>query len=149
MKTLSENKKAYFDYEILDKFEAGLVLTGQEVKSIRLGRGNLKGSYVVLRNEEVFLVGSNVPPYQPKNAPSDYNPEQDRKLLLNKDEIRKLIGKTKEKKITLVPLKLYSKNGKIKLAFGIGKGKGKADKRETIKKRDTKREIDKELKSRG
>ena len=149
MKILTENKKAYFDYEILEKFEAGLVLIGQEVKSIKTGKVSLRGSYVVLKNEEAYLIGANIPPYQPKNAPADYNPERSRKLLLNKSEIKHLIGKTKEKGLTLIPLKIYTKNAKIKLAFGIGKGKRKADKRETIKKRETEKEIEKALKSRG
>jgi len=149
MKVFVENKKAYFNYEILETFEAGLVLIGQEVKSIKTGKASLKGSYVVLKNEEVYLIGANIPPYQPKNAPTDYNPERSRKLLLNKSEIKHLIGKGKEKGLTLIPLKIYSKNGRIKLAFGTAKGKKKADKRETIKKRETEREIKKELKSRG
>jgi len=149
MKVFVENKKAYFNYEILETFEAGLVLIGQEVKSIKTGKASLKGSYVVLKNEEVYLIGANIPPYQPKNAPTDYNPERSRKLLLNKSEIKHLIGKGKEKGLTLIPLKIYSKNGRIKLAFGTAKSKKKADKRETIKKRETEREIEKELKSRG
>ncbi len=149
MKILAVNRKARFDYEILEKFEAGLVLTGQEVKSIRLGRMSLKASYVVLRGNELFLVGANVPPYQPKNAPADYNAERSRKLLLNKAEIKQLIGETKEKGLTLIPLKAYTKYAKIKLEFGIGKGKRKADKRETIKKRQAQREIERELKTRG
>ncbi len=156
MKILAENKKAYFNYEILDKFEAGMVLTGQEVKSIKTGRISLKGSYVVLRptpsgsgSEEIYLIGANIPPYQPKNAPPDYNPERSRKLLLNKEEIKKLIGKTKEKGLTLIPLKAYTKNAKIKLEFGIARGKKKVDKKELIKKREIDREIQRELKSRG
>ena len=145
MKVFSENKKAYFDYEILEKFEAGMVLIGQEVKSIKLGRVNLKGSYVILKGDEPFLIGAHIPPYQPKNAPSDYNPEKSRKLLLNKSEIKSLIGKTKEKGLALIPLKIYAKNGRLKLEFGIGKGKKKADKREKLKKRETDREIRKAL----
>lgn len=149
MKTLAINRKAKFDYDILEKMEAGMVLIGQEVKSIKSGRMSLKGSYVVLRREEPYLIGANVPPYQPKNAPPNYEPERARKLLLNKKEIKYLIGKTKEKGLTLVPLKVYTKKGKIKLEFGIGKGRKKADKREIIKKRETEREIEKELKIRG
>lgn len=149
MKALSENKKAYFDYRILEKFEAGISLIGQEVKSIKLGRVNLTGSYVILKNEEVFLVGCSIPPYQPKNAPPDYNPERSRKLLLRKSEIKYLIGKSKQKGLTLLPLKLYTKRGKIKLEFGIAKGLKKFDKRGIIKKRETEKEIMKELKSRG
>ncbi len=149
MTIYSENKKAYFTYEILEKFEAGIVLIGQEVKSIRSGRISLKGSYVILKGEEPYLVGANIPSYQPKNAPPDYVPERPRKLLLNKLEIKRLIGKTKEKGLTLIPLKVYTKGAKIKLEFGIGKGKKKADKRETIKKREAEREMRRALKSRG
>ena len=149
MKVLAENRKAYFDYEILERFEAGLVLTGQEVKSIKSGRISLKSSYVVLKNDEFFLVGANVPPYQPKNAPKDYEPERFRKLLLNKAEIKKLIGKSKQKGLTLKALKVYTKNARIKLEFGIARGKKKMDKREQIKKREINREIQRQLKSRG
>ena len=149
MKVLTENKKAYFDYQILEKFDAGLVLLGTEVKSIKLGRINLAGSYVVFKGEELYLIGAKIPPYQPKNAPPDYEPERSRKLLLNKAEIKKLIGKTKQKGLTLIPLKVYTKHAKIKLEFGIGRGKKKIDKRESIKKRETEREIQRELKSRG
>jgi len=149
MKVLSENKKAYFTYQILEKFEAGISLNGQEVKSIKLGRINLMGSYVVIRNGEVYLVGANVPAYQPKNAPSDYDPQRSRKLLLRKKEINYLIGKSQQKGLTMIPLKVYTNNGKIKLEFGIGKGKKKFDKRETIKKRETEKDMKRELKMRG
>lgn len=145
MGTLSENKKAYFNYEILEKFEAGIVLIGQEVKSIRLGRINLAGSYVVLKDEEIYLIGCNIPAYQPKNAAPDYNPERSRKLLLRKSEIQYLIGKSKQKGLTLVPLKVYTQKGKIKLGFAIARGKKKQDKRELMKKKDAKRKIDKAI----
>lgn len=146
MKTIIENKKAYFNYEILEKFEAGISLIGQEVKSIKTRGVSLAGSYVVLKDNEVFWIGINIPPYQPKNAPKDYNPARTRKLLLKKSEIKYLIGKTRQKGLTLVPLRVYTKNGKIKLEFGIAKGKKKADKRESIKKRESQREIAKALK---
>lgn len=141
MKTLAKNKKAYFNYEILERFEAGIILIGQEVKSIKAGRISLAGSFVVLRNGEVFLIGANVPAWQPKNAPPDYNPERSRKLLLKKSEIKNLIGKSKQKSLTSIPLRVYTKRGKIKLEFAIAKGKKKVDKRETIKKRETERKI--------
>ncbi len=149
MTVLAYNRKAIYNYEILEKFEAGMVLIGQEVKSIKSGRMSLKGSYVVLKGEEPFLIGANIPAYQPKNAPPDYNPEKSRKLLLNKLEIKRLIGKTKEKGLTLVPLRAYTKRGKIKLEFGIAKGRKKTDKREIIKKREAEREMKRELKTRG
>lgn len=147
MKILAQNKKVLFNYQILEKFEAGISLIGQEVKSIKSGRINLAGSYVVIKNNEVFLIGANVPPYQPKNAPQDYDPERSRKLLLKKSEIKHLIGKSREKGLTLIPLKIYTKQRKIKLEFGIGKGRKKADKRELIKKRETEREIRKTMKN--
>jgi SsrA-binding protein len=147
MKILAENKKAYFNYEILEKFEAGISLIGQEVKSLKTRGVNLAGSYVILRGEEVFWVGSHIHPYQPKNAPPDYNPERWRKLLLKKSEIKYLIGKSKQKGLTLVPLRLYTtRSGKIKLEFAIAKGKKKIDKRELIKKREVEREIRRALK---
>ncbi|MBI2450209.1 MAG: SsrA-binding protein SmpB [Candidatus Nealsonbacteria bacterium] len=149
MKSLAENKKAYFNYEILERFEAGMVLTGQEVKSIKSGRINLAGSYVVIKNEEAFLLNADIPPYQPKNAPPDYDSTRLRKLLLNKSEIKYLIGKSQEKRLTLIPLKVYTKKGKIKLEFGLAKGRQKASKKELLKKRDVRREIEIELKTRG
>lgn len=151
MKTLTENKKAYFDYEILEKLEAGIALIGQEVKSMKMGKISLAGAYVVLRNNEAFLIGSKIPPYQPKNAPADYDAERLRKLLLKKSEIKYLIGKTKQKGLTLIPLRVYIKNGKrssgrIKLEFAIAKGRKKFDKRELIKKKEAEREIRRALK---
>jgi len=135
------NKKAYFNYEILETFQAGIVLTGQEVKSIKNGRISLAGSYIILKEEEFFLIGANVPPYQPKNAPRDYDPKRFRKLLLKKSEIKYLIGKSRQMGLTLIPLKVYTKQQKIKLEFGLAKGKKKVDKREKIKKREIEREI--------
>ncbi len=126
-----------------------MVLTGQEVKSMKLGRANLYGSYVVLRAGEIWLIGSSVPPYQPKNAPKDYNPERARKLLLTRQERRYLIGKSEQKGLTLIPLRLYTKQGLIKLEFGVGRGKKKSGKKEVIKKREAQREIERELKTRG
>lgn len=149
MKIFAENKKAYFNYKILETFEAGIVLIGQEVKSIKSGRINLAGSYVVLKNEEVYLVNAGIPPYQPKNVSADYDQIRSRKLLLKKSEIRYLIGKSGQKGLTLVPLRVYTKKRKIKLEFGIAKGKKKADKRELIKKRTVEKEIKRELKTRG
>jgi len=149
MKVLADNKKAYFNYEILEKFEAGISLVGQEVKSLKTRGVNLAGSYVVIKNNEVFWIGAKIPAYQPKNAPSNYNPERSRKLLLRKKEIKHLIGKAKQKGLTLIPLRIYTKDGKIKLEFGIGKGLKKLDKRELIKKRGVEREIQKALKLRG
>ena len=145
MRILAENKKAYFNYRILEKFEAGISLIGQEVKSLKTRGVNLAGSYAVVKNEEVFWIGAKIAPYQSKNVAPDYNPERSRKLLLKKSEIKYLIGKSKQKGLTLIPLKLYTKNGKIKLEFGIGKGLKKIDKRERIKKREAEREMQRAL----
>ena len=149
MRVLAENKKAYFNYQILEKFEAGISLIGQEVKSLKTRGVNLAGNYVVIKDSEAFWVGSKISPYQPKNVSPDYNPERSRKLLLKKSEIKYLLGKAKQKGLTLVPLKLYTKDGKIKLEFGVVKGKRKVDKRELIKKREIERELKRELKLRG
>jgi len=145
MKIYSENKKATFDYEIVERFEAGLVLFGQEVKSIKTGHINLSGTFVTVRNGEPYLVGVKVPPYQPNNAGADYDQERQRKLLLNKKEIDYLMGKTKVKGFSLIPLKVFDKSGRIKLEFGLAKGKRKYDKKEKIKKRDVEREVNREL----
>ncbi len=149
MNILAENKKAYYNYEILEKFEAGVSLIGQEVKSLKTRGVSLAGSYVVIKDNEAFWIGVRIPPYQPKNAPSDYNSERARKLLLKKSEIKYLIGKTQQKGLTLMPLKVYTKKGKIKIEFGIAKGLKKIDKREVIRKKETEREIRRELKLRG
>lgn len=146
MTILVENKKAFYDYEILEKFKAGIVLQGQEVKSIKNKRINLQGSFVALKGEEVFLIGSHVPAYQPKNAPYDYEPQRPKKLLLKKIEIKHLIGKSRQKGLTMVPLIVYSVKGKIKLDFAIVKAKKKYDKREKIKEREGKREMEREMK---
>lgn len=139
--TIITNKRAFFDYEILETYEAGIELKGYEVKSIKNGRINLAGSYAILRNNQVWLLNSDVPPYQPKNTPTDYDSRRTRRLLLNKSEIQGLIGKIHEKTLTLLPLKVYTKNHKIKLEIGLGKSRKKADKREVIKKRETDREM--------
>ncbi len=144
MPTLAKNRKAYHDYEVLEKFEAGLVLNGQEVKAIKEGKISLKGSYIVIREEEAFLVGVNIPPYQPKNAPEDYDPKRSRKLLLTKKQIKYLMGKSTEGGLTLVPLRVYTKKGLIKLKFGVCRGKKAHDKRKKIKDR----EIDRNLRRR-
>ncbi len=141
MAIIAENKKARFDYEILDKYEAGIVLSGQEVKSVRNGRINLAGSYVVIRGEEAWLLNSNIPAYQPKNAPIDYDPKRTRKLLLRKSEINELIGKNAAYSLTLVPLKLYTRAKRLKLEIGLARPKKKADKREVIRKKEINREI--------
>lgn len=148
MKTLTENNKATFDYEILETYEAGMVLYGFEVKSVRAGHASLKGSYVVIRNNEAFLINALISPYQQANTPESYEPQRSRKLLLKKSEIRTLIGKSHIRGLTLVPLRIYTKKSTLKLEFAIVKGKRKIDKRETIKKRDTERDVERETKAR-
>ena len=147
MEIYSENKKAHFDYEILEKYEAGLVLIGQEVKSIRTGHIDLVGSYVIIHNNQPELIGAKIAAYQPKNTPTSYNPEQSRKLLLNKKELNYLSGKVHERGFSLIPLKVYDNNGRIKLEFALAKGKKKFSKKEKIKKRDMQRDIERELQS--
>jgi len=146
IKDFARNKKVYFKYTILEKLRAGISLLGQEVKAIKSGRISLGGSYVVIRGGEAFLVGANIPAYQPRNSRPDYNPERDRKLLLQKAEINHLIGKIKQKGLTIAPLRVYNTKGKIKLDIAIVKGKKKFDKRETIKKREAKVEMARILK---
>lgn len=146
IKALAINKRAKYDYNILETFEAGLVLNGHEVKSIKTGHISLKGAYIVIKNNEAFLINANIPSFQSKNVPEDYDPDRTKKLLLRKQEIKSLIGRSKEQGLTLVPIKVYTKKSKIKLEFGIGHGKKKIDKRELIKKREAKREIEKRLK---
>lgn len=146
MTILTENKKAFFNFEIVERFQAGVILLGLEVKSARLGRMQITGSYAVFKGEELFLIGSTIPPYQPNNTLSGYNPSRSRKLLLNKKELLYLMGKVKERGLTLVPLKVYSTfAGKIKLEFGLAKGKKQWDKREALKKKETNREIQRSL----
>lgn len=141
MSVISTNKRAFFDYEILEKFEAGIVLSGQEVKSIKTGHISLAGAFVTLKGEEAWLTNASVPPYKMAGKISDYDPTRPRKLLLHKKELTSLIGKIKQKGLTLVPLRVYTKGSNIKLEFGIGKGKKKYEKRETIKKREIDRKI--------
>jgi len=146
MPKLAENRKALFDYEVLDKFEAGLLLHGLEVKAIMHGLLNLRGSYISVRNGELFLVGASISPYQPKNTPKEYDQERPRKLLLNKKEINYLIGKTAERGLTLVPISVYTKGRLIKLEFALVRSQKKFEKREKIKERDFKREKERLLK---
>ncbi|MES2315627.1 MAG: SsrA-binding protein SmpB [Patescibacteria group bacterium] len=145
----TENRKARFNYEILEKYEAGIELVGVEVKSVRGGRMSLEGAFVIVRGGEAFLINANIPPYQPKNAPKDYDPLRNRKILLTKKEIAELAGNEKNKSLTIVPISVYNKNRKIKIEVALVKGKKKFDKRESIKKRDTDRELRRTLSARG
>ena len=146
MASYAENRKARFNYEILEKYETGIELLGTEVKSIRDGQISLEGAFVTIRGGEAFLINANIPPYQPKNSPKDYDPLKNRKLLLTKKELAELAGSEKNKSLTIVPISVYNKGRKIKLEIALVKGKKKFDKRETLKKRDTDREIRREYK---
>lgn len=146
MTALADNAKARFNFEILKKFSAGLELEGHEVKSVRAGKMSLAGSYVIIRGREAFLTGADVAPYQPKNTPGDYDSRRPRKLLLSKAELEELEKAEGTKGLTIVPLSVYNKGRFLKLYLAIARGKKKFDKRESIKKRDTEREIGRSLK---
>jgi len=141
-----ENRKAFHDFHLLETFEAGIVLLGTEVKAIREGRVNLRDSFARLEDGEVFLYNVNISPYSHRGY-ADHEPLRRRKLLLHRDEIRKLIGKTVEKGMTLVPVRLYYKKGRVKVAVSLAKGKKEYDKRETIKRREADRETRAAIKS--
>ena len=145
MSEIISNKKAYFNYEILETYEAGIELKGFEVKAVKIGRANLVGAFVIIKNNEAWILNMDIPPYQVNNTPDGYEQTRTRKLLLNKNEIKELLGKSQEQGLTIVPLKLYSKNGKVKVEIGLARGKKSHDKRETIKKREVDREIRKTL----
>jgi SsrA-binding protein len=144
--SIAENRKAFHDYHLLETFEAGIALLGTEVKAIREGRVNLRDSFARVEDGEVFLYNVNISPYSHRGY-ADHEPLRRRKLLLHRDEIRKLIGKTVEKGMTLVPVRLYYKNGRVKVAISLAKGKKEFDKRETIKRREADRETRAAIKS--
>ncbi|HYC34561.1 MAG TPA: SsrA-binding protein SmpB [Candidatus Paceibacterota bacterium] len=141
-----ENKKALFNYEVLEKLDAGVELLGTEVKTLRGDHGSLEGAYVTVRGGEAYLVNSEIFPFQKANAPLDFDPRRPRKLLLTKKEIALIATETETKGISAIPLKFFAKGKKIKLTIALARGKKKFDKRETIKKRESKREIDREMK---
>lgn len=141
------NKKAHFEYELLEKFDAGIELFGHEVKTVRAARASLEGAYVIVRGGEAFLVGSSIPPYQSGNIEEGYDPLRPRRLLLTKKELVELANAEAKAGLTIVPISMYNKEGKIKLAIAIARGKKKHDKRETIKKRESKIEMERVIKS--
>ena len=147
MGTLAINKRANFDYSLTDTYEAGLVLNGQEVKSVRAGQVSLKESFVTLKGAELYLTNAFISPYKQAGLKLINDPTRPRKLLLRKSEIRQLIGKVRTQGLTLVPLRLYTKKRLLKLAFAVGKGKKQYDKREDLAKKEAKRNIDRALKS--
>ncbi|MEI7621643.1 MAG: SsrA-binding protein SmpB [Candidatus Moraniibacteriota bacterium] len=147
MSTIAYNKRANFDYELSDHFEAGLMLTGAEVKSVKTGHLSLKGSFVTMHGGELFLTNANIPPYPFAKTNLSYDPTRSRKLLVKKAEIRSLIGKLHTKGLTLVPLRVYTKKRLLKLEFAIGRGKKALDKRSDIAKKEDKRRIERALKN--
>ncbi|UCH65295.1 MAG: SsrA-binding protein SmpB [Ignavibacterium sp.] len=144
-KNITVNRKARHEYSIIQTFETGIVLVGTEVKSLRQGKANLVDSYAKLKDSEVWLVNLHISEYSQGNI-NNHDPKRDRKLLLNKSEIRKLIGRTKEKGLTLIPLRLYFKKGKVKLELALAKGKKVYDKRKDIAKRDFERDQERKIK---
>lgn len=144
---LADNKKALFDYEILEKYEAGIVLIGAEVKSVQGGHISLKGAYVTFHHNEPYLTGAHISRYKPAAGLADYDPERSRKLLLRNKEIRHLLAKKEEKGLTIVPLMVYIKHSKIKVEIAVGKGKKQFEKKEKIKARDIERDIRRTLKT--
>lgn len=147
-KVVVTNKKARFQYEIIETFEAGIVLQGTEVKSLRLGKGNLQDSYATIKDGESFLYNMHISPYEQGNI-YNHDPDRIRKLLLHKQEIKRLTGKVVERGMTLVPLKIYFKNGRAKVELGLARGKSLVDKRKDIARRDEQRIAEREFKERG
>lgn len=147
-KLIANNKKAYHDYFILDTYEAGISLAGTEVKSLRMGKCSIKEAFIRIENGEVFIYGMNISPYEKGNL-FNKDPLRVRKLLLHRSEIQKILGKTKEKGMAVVPLKVYFHGGLVKVEIGLAKGKKLYDKRDDIAKKDRKREVEREFKVRN
>lgn len=141
MPTLATNKKAFHDYEFLEKLEGGLKLTGPEVKSVKAGHIQLQGSFLFLKNGELYLKGATISKYGPAGLQPGYDPIRDRKVLVHRRELNRLIGKTHEQGLTLVPISVYTRASLIKLEFALARGKKQYEKREAIKKRDVEREL--------
>mgnify|MGYP002621481146 CR=1 FL=1 len=147
MEILVTHKKARFNFEIGETFDAGIELIGHEVKALRAHQGSLEGAHVSVRGNEAYIIGMHIPAFQPANTPDTYDPDRNRRLLLNKKEIATLSGSERTKGLTIVPIMVYNSKRFIKVRLGIGRGKKQYDKRETIKKRDTKRDIERTLKN--
>jgi SsrA-binding protein len=145
MKPLSENRRALFDYAILEHFDAGIELTGHEVKSVKAGHASLAGAYAIIRGGEIFLINCQIPPYQQNNAPEDYESSRTRRLLLHKEEIGSLAGKLKTKGLSLLALSFFLKKNLVKVDLGLGRSRKAHDKRELLKKRATDREVERTL----
>ncbi len=145
--SLIQNKKVHFNYEILERYDAGIELLGTEVKAIRAGRGSLEGSHVTVRGGEAYLIGATVQPYQTGNMPKDYDATRNRRLLLTKSEITEIGAQESKKGLTIVPISVYNKGHKLKVEIAIVRGKKTQDKRETIKKREAERDVMRDIKS--
>lgn len=148
MATYIDNRKAHFNYSVEETFEAGIELYGFEVKAIKNGQGTMSSAFCIIRGGEAYILNLHIPPYQPHNVDPAYDPDRTRKLLLSKKEVKKLADKDDTKGLTLIPLSLYSKGRYIKVSIAVARGKKVFDKRETIKKRETDREISREYKVR-
>ncbi len=146
MPALIQNKKVYFDYEVLEKFEAGIELFGFEVKSLKAKHGSITGARALIRGNEAFVVNMEIPAFQSHNIHTKYEPDRTRKLLLKRKELSYLAGKSQQRGLTIVPISVYTKKSLIKIEIGLVKGKKKFDKRETIKRRETERKIEREMK---
>lgn len=145
MPDLAVNRRASFDYDILQTYEAGMELRGFEVKAAKAGRMNLAGAFVIVRGTGALLINAAIAPYQPKNTPTGYEPARARRLLLRAAEIKEMLGAASRKGLTLVPLKAYTTHNRVKLLIGLARHKKKHDKRETIKKREAEREIQRNI----
>lgn len=148
VQTIATNRKAQFNYEITERYEAGIQLLGSEVKSLRAGQADLKDSYAMVRRGEMWLVGARISPYEFAHE-GGHDPDRDRKLLLHRHEIDRLASRIAEKGLTLVPIRLYFKDGKAKVELGLGKGKARYDKRETLKRRQADREMERAMRHRS
>lgn len=146
-KLIAQNKKAFHDYHIEESFEAGIVLTGTEVKSLRAGRANLRDSYAAVKNEELYLIGCHISPYEQGNV-FNHEPLRDRKLLVHRHELKRLIGKVQRSGYTMVPTKMYFKDGRAKVEVALAKGKASYDKREALAKKDAQRDIERAFRER-
>jgi SsrA-binding protein len=149
MKPLSINKRARHDYDVIESIEAGLSLLGTEVKSVRAGNMSLRGAFVTLHGEEVYLIGATIPPWQATNAPADYDPTRSRKLLIKKSELKRLIGTKHAKGLTMIPLRVYTKGPYLKLEVGLVRGRKKYEKKQLKRERDIKRDTERLLRGKG
>lgn len=146
-KLIAQNKKAFHDYHIEESFEAGIVLSGTEVKSLRAGRANLRDSYAAVKNEELYLIGCHISPYEQGNV-FNHEPVRDRKLLVHRYELKRLIGKVQRSGYTMVPTKMYFKDGRAKVEVALAKGKATYDKRQDLAKKDAQRDIERAFRER-